>query len=298
MRHSQASSSQPNTRAALGAAFAVIALAGALPLAARPSRAGQSSDFAARESAMPRVFFQIEVRAGERVQDFCTRCGSLGLSCEDLDKRAHKAKWFAAQRGRLRFEGIFVPGVYRAGVPAQYAKYRGYVADKLFEALMERAKERIGSAGGGSLQNIVLASIVQKESVSGQNYQEVASVFRNRLMENMPLGSCPTVEYALGYHRPFLTATDVSIDSPYNVYKRKGLPPAPIAFFSDEAWQAVQSTPRTPYKFFVYDWTTRRLHFSKDYGTHQRLASAARANYVRRFGEGALRQVHRDRFYE
>ncbi len=41
-----------------------------------------------------------------------------------------------------------------------------------------------------------------------------------------------------------------------------------------------------------------KLHFSKDYGTHMRLAQAARANYVRKFGRGALRQVHRDRFYE
>lgn len=276
----------------------VLALAPVFSAGAKPSQAVQSGDFAARESVMPRVFFQIEVRPGERVQDFCRRSTSLGLSCEDLDKRAHKAKWFNAQRGRRRFEGIFVPGTYRAGVPAQYAKYPSHVADRLFEALLIRARERIGSAPKSVLEDMVLASMVQKESVSGENYREVASVFRNRLQQNMPLGSCPTVEYALGYHRPFLTAADISIDSPYNVYKRKGLPPAPIAFFSNEAWAAVQSTPVTPYTFFVFDWTTRRLHFSTNYGTHQRLASVARANYVRRFGEGALRQVRRDRFYE
>jgi UPF0755 protein len=70
---------------------------------------------------------------------------------------------------------------------------------------------------------------VEKESVKKENFEEVASVFFNRMRTGQTLGSCPTVEYALGYHRPFLLESDVRIQSPYNVYRNKGLPPTPIA---------------------------------------------------------------------
>jgi UPF0755 protein len=284
-------------RPPLRTAAALLTALCALQLSALPQAAGMRSEIAARESAVIRVFYEVEVRAGERTKDFCARSRDAGLSCEDLEARSAHIPWFRQQRGLRRFEGVFVPGKYRVGVEQRFAQYKSHVADRIFEALLLRAKERLGSLPAPE-ENMILASMAQKESVSGRNYAEVASVFRNRLEKNMPLGSCPTVEYALGYHRPFLTAEDISIDSPYNVYRRKGLPPSPIAFFSDAAWKAATTTPSTPYTFFVYDWTTGKLHFSKDYGTHMRLAQAARANYVRKFGRGALRQVHRDRFYE
>lgn len=267
------------------------------PLSLAAETAGMKSEIAARESAVPRVFFELEVRAGERAKDFCKRSESSGLSCKDLESRAIRVSWFRRESGLRRFEGVLVPGRYRIGIEKRFAAYRSHVADRLLDALLLRAEERLGSSERAE-ENMILASMVQKEGVSGRNYAQIASVFRNRLEKNMPLGSCPTVEYALGYHRPFLTAQDISIDSPYNVYRRKGLPPGPIAFFSDDAWRAVTATPATPYTFFVYDWTTGQLHFSKDYSTHMRFARIARNNYVRKYGQGALRQIHRDRFYE
>jgi hypothetical protein len=47
----------------------------------------------------------------------------------------------------------------------------------------------------------------------------VASVFFNRLAEQMDLSSCPALEYAPGYHRPFLIAKGLELDSPYNTYR-------------------------------------------------------------------------------
>jgi UPF0755 protein len=66
---------------------------------------------------------------------------------------------------------------------------------------------------------------------------QVAIVFHRRLRSGIPFGSCPSVEYVLGSHRPFLTSDDVSIHSPYNLYKKPGLTPTPICFFSDSALQ-------------------------------------------------------------
>jgi len=96
-------------------------------------------------------------------------------------------------------------------------------------------------------QQLILASIVEKEDIAGKNYDLVASVFLNRLTWGDCLASCPTVEYALGYHRAFLTRYDISIPSPYNVYLRKGLPPTPICFFSDRALQAVRNARQSTY---------------------------------------------------
>ena len=83
----------------------------------------------------------------------------------------------------------------------------------------------------------------------------VASVFYNRLKTDMPLQTDPTVIYAitLGQYdlgRP-LTRQDLKIDSPYNTYKNKGLPPTPICNPSKKAISAAANPAQTPYIYFV-----------------------------------------------
>jgi len=154
-------------------------------------------------------------------------------------------------------EGFFLPD--------SYILPRSTTTERLLEiiarnfALHITADLRAGFAAQGlePYQAVVLASIVERETVQKDEQALVASVFINRLKIGMTLGSDPTVQYALGYNsveqtwwtNP-LSATDLQFDSPYNTYVHAGLPPAPIANPSLGALQAVAFPQSSPYYYF------------------------------------------------
>ena len=251
---------------------------------------------------------------GERVQDFCKRLNKQNISdCSSFERISKEKDFgeysFVPDPGNMnRFEGLFRPGSYTIQVRNEYCDesrsdmqrcIHDANAEKITALLLEKSSYRfINQSRYEFYQQITLASIVEKEAASDKDYKFVSSVFQNRMKKGMVLGSCPTVEYALGYHRPFLLFKDIAIQSPYNVYKRRGLPPTPIAFFSDEALEAVRHPENTEYLFFVFDWTTGELHFSEKYEQHKVFASRARENFIRKFGKDSIHRVYPDKFYE
>ena len=93
------------------------------------------------------------------------------------------------------------------------------------DKLKKKQKER-----NMTLQEVVnLASIVEKEAVIDEDRPIIASVFYNRLEIGMPLQSDATLQYIFETRKKSITYNDLKIDSPYNTYIKKGLPPTPIA---------------------------------------------------------------------
>lgn len=121
---------------------------------------------------------------------------------------------------------------------------------------------------------VILASIVQKETPQAREMPIVASVYLNRLNRGMRLQADPTVVYALTdklgdmQGQPLLRG-HLKIDSPYNTYRNRGLPPAPIANVGENAIRAVLRPADTNYLFFVADGWGGHL-FSKDYEEHKK----------------------------
>ena len=137
-------------------------------------------------------------------------------------------------------------------------------------AIIQRAKKQMqktldiawqNRAKNLPLQNkeelLILASLIEKETGINSERSKVASVFYNRLNVNMPLQTDPTVIYALTLGQSTLNRSlkhkDLEIDSPYNTYKYKGLPPTPICNPSVLAIQAAANPENTPYFYFVAD---------------------------------------------
>lgn len=116
---------------------------------------------------------------------------------------------------------------------------------------------------------IILASIVEKEAKVDYERPIIASVFLNRLRKGMPLQSCATVEYLLPVRKRVLSREDLKIDSPYNTYLYKGLPPTPICNPSKSSLEAVLNPKRTNYYYFFTKNGVTHI-FSQTYEEHLR----------------------------
>ncbi len=125
---------------------------------------------------------------------------------------------------------------------------------------------------------VILASIVQRETVHEEEAPLIAAVFLNRLRLGMPLQADPTVQYALGWDgtswwKTPLLPGDLQTPSPYNTYLHPGLPPGPIANPGLAALQAVAAPAKVDYLFFRLRCERSGYHeFSRTYEEHLRNA--------------------------
>jgi UPF0755 protein len=103
-------------------------------------------------------------------------------------------------------------------------------------------------------QTVTLASIVETEARLPQERPVVASVYVNRVRRNMLLGADPTVIYAMklaGRWNGNIRRADLQMDSPYNTYRKPGLPPGPIASPGLASLRAAAAPATSPYLYFV-----------------------------------------------
>ena len=120
----------------------------------------------------------------------------------------------------------------------------------------------------------ILASIVQGETKKADEAPLVAGVYMNRLRKKIPLQSCPTLLYSLGdpSARRVLHKYK-AIDSPYNTYKHKGLPPGPISLPSIAMIDAVLNFTSHSYLYFSAKEDLSGYHyFTQSFKEHLRNA--------------------------
>jgi UPF0755 protein len=118
---------------------------------------------------------------------------------------------------------------------------------------------------------ITLASMVEREAQVPEERPTIAMVYYNRLKKNMLLQCDATVQFALGKQKEILTYADLKIDSPYNTYLYKGLPPGPIANPGIKSIKAVLAPENNDYLFYVRnDVKNDGSHvFTRTYQEHQ-----------------------------
>lgn len=149
-------------------------------------------------------------------------------------------------------EGYLFPDTYRVWkdqLPESLIK-------KQLDAFATRASKISDEAKkqGRTLHEVVtLASIVEKEVATPEDRTIVAGVFWNRLQIGMPLQSDATVNYVTHAGRTRPTAKDLAVESAYNTYKNKGLPPGPISNPGADALDAALFPQRTEFKYFLTD---------------------------------------------
>lgn len=121
---------------------------------------------------------------------------------------------------------------------------------------------------------VILASLVEKEAKFEDERPIIAKVFLNRLAQDRPLESCATVLYALHQKdyaayssKKKLLERDLHIESPYNTYTHRGLPPGPICSPGDRSLIAAIEPANVDFLYFVSKGNGRH-HFSRSYKEH------------------------------
>jgi len=122
---------------------------------------------------------------------------------------------------------------------------------------------------------MALASIVEKEARLAEERPVIAAVYANRLRDGMLLQADPTVQYGLGKHVARVYYKDLEVESPYNTYKHKGLPPGPIASPGKASIEAALYPATVPYVFFVA-FPDGHHEFRTDLRGHEQAKSLAR----------------------
>jgi UPF0755 protein len=98
---------------------------------------------------------------------------------------------------------------------------------------------------------VTMASIVEREARLPEERPVIAAVYYNRLRKGMLLQADPTVQYALGHHVGRVLYKDLAVQSPYNTYIHKGLPPGPVAAPGVASLAAAANPANVPYLYFV-----------------------------------------------
>ena len=114
---------------------------------------------------------------------------------------------------------------------------------------------------------LILASILEREANSPESMRIISDILQRRLKEGMALQTDASVEYILNKSLKELTAEDLKIDSPYNTYTNRGLPPTPIGNPGLIAITAVLEPTPSNFVYYITD-KDGNFHYAKTYQEH------------------------------
>ena len=152
--------------------------------------------------------------------------------------------------------GIDSPSAEGYLFPDTYVFPEGSDPRDIIAAMHRRMKGVIGTrpayGPGMSLHEMLtMASLVEKEAKVYTEREFISSVFHNRLRKGMKLDCDPTVRYAVKKFTGPITLSDLKSDSPYNTYRRRGLPPTPICSPGRDSILAAMYPKKTDFLYFV-----------------------------------------------
>jgi UPF0755 protein len=135
-------------------------------------------------------------------------------------------------------------------------------------------REKAKAHGLTPLQVSTLASIIDEETNASKDKPIIASVYLNRVAKGMPLQADPTLKYALrNFALQRLYDKHKQVNSPYNTYMYKSIPPGPICTPQIETLEAVLNSPKTDYLYFVASVNFDGSHtFTTNYNDHLKYA--------------------------
>lgn len=167
-------------------------------------------------------------------------------------------------------EGYLFPDTYRIFADANLDDIIHKMLDNLNDKLTEKMREDIKAQGKTIYEIITMASVIQKEVRSESDMKMVSGLFWNRIENGQALESCASLAYITGINKDQYTYEDTRINSPYNTYQNRGLPPGPIASPGIQAIIAAIYPTDNSYNYFLSNPANGETIFSKTYEEHLR----------------------------
>lgn len=219
-----------------------------------------------------RYYVKVTIPEGYTVNQIAELLESKGLTrAEDFKKLAREPQVpFVDEQipsdVEYPVEGFLFPDTYQIALdkPAEQE-----LMESMLKNFQDKTKDlRTQLPPDMSLRQwVVLASLVEREVRKIDEQPLVASIFWKRLKIDMPLQSCPSIQYILGYQKLELSIADTQIRSPYNTYLHGGFPPGPVSNPGLSALKAALDPPDTEYLFFVAQSNGSHI-FSRTYEEH------------------------------
>jgi UPF0755 protein len=212
-----------------------------------------------------------------------------------LEGRSAEAFMAAVQAGKVRskyqpdsvtsLEGLLLPETYNVepkdDEPALLERMVSSFDVACDQAGIGEAKAKVGIS---PYEAIIVASLIERETRFDDERAKVAEVIYNRLKQKIPLGIDASIIYALGksdQHDVRVLFKDLEIDSPYNTYKRQGLPPTPIAAPGKASLEAALNPEQGSLLYYVVTETDGHHSFATTLAEHTRNIAKGKAAGLR-----------------
>lgn len=165
-------------------------------------------------------------------------------------------------------EGYLFPDTYRFFLDIEAEDLILKILSNFDRKLSSNLRHDIRKQGKTIFEIITMASIIEKEVRSEKDMKIVSGIFWNRIKNGQALESCATLAYILGVNKSQYSYEDTRVDSPYNTYLYRGLPPGPISNPGLKAIEAAIYPEDSNYNYFLTASESGETIFNESYEQH------------------------------
>ena len=162
-------------------------------------------------------------------------------------------RWFiqSLEISAHTLEGFLFPETYYFTESESPRNILKKMVSEYNKQITDNMKIRMKQIGFNQLEITTLASIIEGEAIFDSERKKISSVYHNRIRQGMKLQADPTIQYIIDDGPRRLLNKDLNIQSPYNTYLHKGLPPGPINSPGIQSINAALYPEDSEYIYFV-----------------------------------------------
>ena len=161
---------------------------------------------------------------------------------------------------KYKLEGYLFPDTYTVSKSVSSEEIIIMMLNR-FQDIVSTYTGYINNSNYNMHEILTIASIIEQEAKVSKERPIISGVIHNRLLQDMNLQMCSTIQYSLEQRKTNLTYDDLEIDTPYNTYKYSGLPIGPISSPGEDSIKAACLPESHDYLFFVLEDETAGTHF-------------------------------------